>query len=182
VVQRGGARNAFRILKSKRIFNDTKLIFLKVDQIEKFRNHSLTETKFDLALSSEVYQRLEGDQENYISNLKRLSKNFAIFAPNNGNESHTTLSGLKSVHLKDLLRCCGEGQPENTIYDYGFLDMPPFPPGLTRSKEKRMQAAESQVETLLMKGLEIYCLCEFLFPKFLKEKIAHITYVMVKNE
>jgi len=176
------AREALLALQSKKLFDGLKVTFLKTDRIAEFDDGRLIEGKFDIALTSEVLQRLGDAKETYIDSLKRLAKNYVIFAPNRGNKSHANLSGLKSVYLMDLVKYCEKGQAKRAIYEYGFLDMPPFPPGLSRSKVKRMQAAESQVETFLMKGLEIYCLCEFLFPKFLKEKTAHIAYVMVKNE
>jgi hypothetical protein len=173
--------NAYRNVKDSGYFNDITVNFIKIDEISGLSHQSFKDGQFDIALSSEVYQRLDGAQETYISNLKRISKNFAVFAPNGGNESHARFSGLKSVYLMDLLKSCKKGQPEHAIYDYGFLDMPPFPPGLNRSKEKRNQVAESRIETFLMKGLEIYCLGEYLFPKFVKKKIAHIVYVMAKT-
>jgi hypothetical protein len=137
--------------------------------------------EFDLALSSEVFQRLDGAQGTYVSSLKRLAKNFAIFVPNRGNESHSNLSGLRSVDLRELLNYFPEQNHGLNIFDYGYVDMPPFPPGLTRSREKRMEAAESRLEGFLMKGLEIYSRFEDLVPTFLKEKAAHIVYVMARS-
>lgn len=172
----------YQNLKTRGYFDDTKAAFLNTDQLAELSHSGFGEGQFDIALSSEVFQRLGDAQETYIASLKGLAKNYAIFAPNGGNKSHANLSGLKSVYLIDLLKDCKKSQTGHEIYDYGFLDMPPFPPGLSRSKEKRMQAAESRLETFLMKGLEIYCLCEYILPKFVKEKIAHIVYVMAKNE
>lgn len=174
------ARKALWTLKSKKLFDDTNVMFLKADDLAEFNNDNLTGGKFDLALSSEVFQRLDGVQGIYISNLKRVAKHFAIFVPNRGNESHASLSGLNSVHLEELLRRCQE-HSEVRIYDYGYVDIPPFPPGLTRSQEKRQRASESWLECLLMKGLETYSLCEDLLPNVLKAKIAHIIYVMAKS-
>ena len=167
-------------LKFKQLMNETKISFIKTDSISEFNNQSVIKERFDLALSSEVLQRIDTSKETYISNLMKVSKNFAVFAPNRSNESHASLSGLKSVGLKELLRYCRK-HPETRIYDYGYLDMPPFPPGISRSQEKRDQAANSPFETFLMKILEIYNICEDITPKFIKAKFAHITYVMVKN-
>ena len=176
----GKAQKALLTLISERLFDESKIIFIQADKIAEFNNQSLTGGKFDLALSSEVLQRLDGAQGIYISNLKRVAHNFAIFVPNRRNESHANLSGLNSVYLEELLQYCQAGQSGVKIYDYGYIDMPPFPPGLSRSQEKRKQVVESRLETLLMKGLEIYSLFEDMIPKFIKEKFAHIVYVMAK--
>jgi len=169
------------MLKSEKFVDETKFTFIKTDRIWEFNSIDVIKGEFDLALSSEVLQRLDGTRETYISNLKKAAKYFAIFVPNRGNESHANLSGLKSLYLEELLQHCQEGYPETTLYDYGYIDMPPFPPGLSRSQEKREKASESRFESFLMKGLEFYGLCEDLIPKFIKEKIAHIIYVMGKN-
>ena len=175
------ARNALSIIKSKELFNDTGIELIKVDNIAEFNNDDrVFKKKFDLALSSEVLQRLNGARETYISNLKKSAKNFAVFAPNRGNKSHALLSGLNSIYLEDLLKNYNEGPAGGTIYDFGYIDMPPFPPGLTRAQEKREQASESRFEAFLMKGLEVYCLCEDIIPIFAKKRIAHIVYIMAK--
>ena len=173
------AQKALDILKSGGRFNN-KIEFLKTDNLAEF-NKELNKVIFDIALSSEVLQRLDSRRGDYFSCLRNSAKNFAVFVPNRGNQSHAKLSGLNSLHLEELLRYCRNGVSGMDIYDYGYIDMPPFPPGLTRSQEKREQATESRIETFLMKGLEIYSLCEELFPKFIKEKLAHIVYVMVKS-
>ncbi len=175
------SQKVLSILESRSHLNHRKVTFLKADSIEQFNHKSLRNRKIDLVLSSEVYQRLNGHQDAYISNLKQLSKHFAVFAPNRANTSHAKLSGLRSVYLSELLTSCQRGQLPMTIYDCGYLDLPPFPPGLSRSKEKREQASTSRLESSLMKVLEAYCLCEDLFPEFIKRKIAHIAYVMGKT-
>lgn len=175
------AQNTLRHLKSMQRFDDKRVLFLKAEQMAEFKNESLMKEKFDLALSSEVFQRLDGGKENYLSNLMRLAKNFALFAPNSGNSSHANLSGLKSVRLEELLKFFQKAHLRTTLYDYGYIDMPPFPPGLTRSQEKRYQAAESRIERFFMKGLEIYSICEDIIPQSIKKQVAHIIYVMGKS-
>jgi hypothetical protein len=175
------AQKVFQILLSNNSFCHRNVLFLKADQIAEFNDKNLKERKIDLALSSEVYQRLDGAQKTYFSNLWKLSKNFAIFAPNRANSSHAELSGLKSVYLDDLLKYCLEVHPQTSLYDYGYLDLPPFPPGLCRSQEKREQASGSRLEAFLMKGLELYSLCEKIIPDIFKAKVAHIAYVIVKK-
>jgi len=176
-------RTALSAIKTKELFNDTNIVLTQVDSVAEFNKHNnLFNERFGLALSSEVLQRLDGAQETYISNLKKAARNFAVFAPNCGNESHANLSGLKGVYLEDLLKHFSGRGADETIYDCGYIDMPPFPPGLTRSQEKRVQASESALETFLMMCLQIYCLCEDIIPDVVKKKIAHIVYVMAKNQ
>ncbi len=174
------AQDVLRILIKKKIFGETKVLFFKADRIEDLTDLGWRKEEFDLALSNEVLQRLHRTQGLYISNIKKLAKNFALFAPNRENKSHTTSSGLTGVSLEELLARCNEGDSSFDIFDYGYLDMPPFPPGLSRAQEKRKKAAESRLEAFLMKGLEIYSMCESITPKFIKKKKAHIVYVLAK--
>ncbi len=173
------ARKALDIIKSGGRFNN-RVRFMKTDNLARF-GEALNVGVFDLALSSEVLQRLDGEREVYISNLTRIAKNIAIFVPNRGNESHADLSGLNSIYLEELLKYFREGHSGTTVFNYGYIDMPPFPPGLSRSDEKRQKASESRIESFLMKGLEFYSLFEDIFPVFIKKKAAHIVFVMVKN-
>jgi hypothetical protein len=176
------AREVFSLSRSQGYFADCKATFSSVNNIAKIDNSNFLSGEFDLALSSEVLQRLEGSQHNYISTLKKLAKYFALFVPNNGNESHAHLSGLNSISLTELLRSCRNISQELAIYDYGYVDAPPFPPGLSRSEDKRQQAAQSSFESFLMKGLEVYSRCESILPKFIMKKNAHIVYVMAGTE
>jgi len=154
--------------------------FIKINNLPEFNYKSGIDGKFDLALSSEVFQRIDKGKETYISNLIKVANNFAIFAPNRGNESHASLSGLNSVSLEELLIYC-QAHSKATLYDYGYIDMPPFPPGISRSQDKREKASRSRIESFLMKGLEIYNLSEDIIPTFIKRQIAHIVYVMAIN-
>ena len=176
------AREVFTLAKSQGYFADCKATFSSVNSIAKIDNSNFLSGEFDLALSSEVLQRLEGSQHSYISRLKSLAKYIALFVPNNGNESHADLSGLNSVSLKELLRFCQNTSQQLAIYDYGYVDAPPFPPGLSRSQDKRQQAAQSSFEGFLMKGLEVYSRCENILPNFIMKKNAHIVYVMAGTE
>lgn len=173
------AQKVLRTLRAQKIFDERNVTCLKVEEMAEFNKEKPSPGLFDLALSSEVLQRLDKAQGTYISNLKKVSKNFALFVPNQGNESHARISELKGVYLRDMLRYCYEGDLRIHIFDHGYLDMPPFPPGLKRSQQKRERAATSRLTTLMMKGLETYSLCEDLIPKFLKKKKAHIVYAMI---
>jgi len=174
------AQSVLSTLKEKQLIDAKMVVFEKVENLTSFKDEGIMKGKFDLALSSEVYQRLDGGQQAYIDNLRIKADNLAIFVPNQGNSSHAELSGLKSVYLEGLLKHFGECA-NMSIYDAGYLDMPPFPPGLSRSQEKRQQASENRLEGFLMKILGLYCYFEKFFPGFVKKKIAHITYFMAKG-
>jgi hypothetical protein len=175
------AKKALALLKTRGILEDKKVTYCQLEHLEHFYSEVTPQGKFDLILSNEVIQRLDLNeaQEIYISNIKRLGKNFVFFVPNGGNDSHVNFSGLKSLHLDELLTLCQKTNPIQ-ILDCGYLDMPPFPPGLSRAQEKREQAVENNFENLVMKGLELYCLLEDIWPGFIKKKIAHIAYIMAK--
>lgn len=169
------------ILEAEKLIDKTNFSLIKADQISEFNHSGVFKKKFDLALSSEVLQRADTAKTTYISNLMKVAKNFVVFVPNQENESHANLSGLKSVHLGELLKYCRQINSSAYLYDYGYIDMPPFPPGLSRSPEKREKASKSRFEIFLMNSLQLYSLCEDIIPNFIKKKIAHIIYVMVKN-
>lgn len=176
------AWKALNTLKKKNLCNDINFFFSAVDSLAEFDNHCLHEDKFDLAFSSEVLQRLKEDKARYLLNLRKKAKNSAIFAPNGKNSFHVKLSGLKGVYLEELLDLCNQTGSGSNIFDSGYLDLPPFPPGLSRSQESRERASESRVDAFFMKGLEIYSKIEKFMPKVVKEKNAHIVYVMIKNQ
>jgi len=139
------------------------------------------DVRFDLALSSEVVQRLGEDRDAYISGLQRLAKHAAVFAPNGANAAHARRSRLAGLGLEELVSFFQKPASSWTVCDHGYVDMPPFPPGISRSPEKRERAVRSRFEAFLMKGLEGYSLCEELCPYPIKSRVAHIVYVIAKN-
>jgi hypothetical protein len=85
---------------------------------------------FDLALSCEVIQKYTySEQMIYFRKLSVVCDRFIVFAPNRKNHSHVGRSGLNSVDLSML-----QYQLNQTgwkVSDSGYLDIPPFPPGMT---------------------------------------------------
>lgn len=130
---------------------------------------------FDLCLSSEVLQRLGTHRDNYIVNVKRLAAGCALFAPNGDNPDHTGISGLSGLRLeefRELLRVAVlAAEPD-------YIDMPPFPPGITRSAEQRKQASSGRLEALLMWGLGFYARLERAFPSRWRQRHSHIVYAL----
>ena len=127
---------------------------------------------YDLALSSEVLQRLdEAARFSYVANVQRVAQRLAVFCPNADNPAHTNLSGLTGVTKEELGAYAG-ARPYRT----GFIDMPPFPPGLTRTDEQREQATTGRMEAVAMFGLGAYARLERLVPERIRRQQSHIVY------
>lgn len=134
---------------------------------------------FDLILSSEVLQRLTPEgRRNYVTHLRRLAPTMALFCPNAGNEAHNSRSGLGGLSLEELRALAGEGGGR-VIADY--IDMPPFPPGITRSAEQRDEATSGRFEAFVMWGLGVYARAERVLPGALRRRHAHIVYAFVSG-
>jgi hypothetical protein len=127
--------------------------------------------KYDVALSCEVMQRLSPDVRAVFARaLRRLAPRGAVFVPNAENESHTKISGLSGLSRRDLRDVMGPGA------ETGFVDMPPFPPGITRSAEQRQRASTGLFEATAMLGLQAYARAEPYVPVGLQRRVAHIVY------
>jgi hypothetical protein len=123
----------------------------------------------DLLLSCEVLQRVPAPaQSTFVSGLREGNPRGAIFVPNSANRSHHAISGLAGFDEAALRGIVGAG-PE-----IDFVDMPPFPPGITRSASQRTRASSGWVERAAMRGLDVYCYAERFVPRSLKARIAHI--------
>lgn len=145
-------------------------------------------TKFDLALTSEVLQRLDpARRQAFLSGLVSVAHSVALFSPNAGNGAHTTISGLASIHLDELRILIERATTHDAIksagakreYVVGYVDMPPFPPGITRSEAQRVQASQGWFESAAMWGLARYARLEKYLPKGLRSRQAHIVYALV---
>lgn len=135
----------------------------------------LGEAAFDLTLSSEVLQRLDpAGRAAYWQRVSALGQRQAFFAPNGDNAAHTTLSGLAGLTL-DEIRASVAGRPART----GYIDLPPFPPGVVRDAAQRDQASRGRLEALAMRGLAAYARIESLLPLRLRRRQAHIVYALI---
>jgi hypothetical protein len=133
--------------------------------------------KFDMCLGSEVVQRL-GDigRRGYVSCLAKLAPILALFVPNGDNSSHRTITGLSGLSLAELRALIELAGMSATC---GYLDMPPFPPGLTRSAAQRERAASGQLEALAMWALGQYARAETYFPTRWRRFHSHMAYAFV---
>lgn len=136
------------------------------------------EEHFDLALSSEVLQRVAGsDRGAYLEAMAASAARVALFCPNADNQAHANLSGLASISLEDLGRLTS-----NWTGKTGFIDMPPFPPGLTRSDAQREQAATGRLEALAMSGLGVYARVERFIPERIRRRKSHIVFATIQAD
>jgi hypothetical protein len=125
----------------------------------------------DLVACSEVLQRIPAERRgSFCAALVESAPAGLVFVPNSINDSHLKISGLGGMtpeELRGLLPVSRE---------VGLVDMPPFPPGITRSAEQRERATSGRTEALAMAGLQLYASAERLAPRFLAERVAHIAY------
>lgn len=148
---------------------------------------------YDLALSSEVLQRLSsGERHSYVARLGRLAAAAALFCPNAGNEAHNSISGLAGLRLEEMQALTADRRPltidelavsgrRSAVVSSGYIDMPPFPPGITRSAEQREEATSGRFEALVMWGLGRYAHVERLLPKRLRQRQSHIVYAFLES-
>jgi hypothetical protein len=137
--------------------------------------------RFDLALSSEVLQRLAAAKRPaYVAALRARAGAVALFAPNADNSAHTGRSGLAGLRLEEMRALVVEtavgGRPLAVVS--GYIDMPPFPPGITRSDAQREQATQGAFEAAVMGGLRLYAHGERFLPAALRQRQSHIVYAL----
>jgi hypothetical protein len=101
----------------------------------------------------------------------------ALFAPNAENTAHANLSGLATVKL-GRMKTLFLQTPELTLETAGYIDMPPFPPGLMRTEEQREQASSGLFEAAAMWGLGYYARLEQILPTSIRRRQSHIVYGM----
>ena len=140
----------------------------------------LPDPPFDLALSCEVVQRMDRPmRDRFVAGLARVAKRIALFAPNAGNRAHATRSHLNALALDDL---SGLMAPAGfMLEDRGYVDMPPFPPGLTLSQAKREQVKQARWQGPALALLHLFCLGEERLPPSGKRPFAHIVYAVGRS-
>ncbi|MGO9835147.1 MAG: hypothetical protein ACLP1X_13120 [Polyangiaceae bacterium] len=126
----------------------------------------------DVVLSCEVLQRIPASaQPVFVSALRSLGPIGALFVPNAENASHLEISGLGGFSRRELEALFKGAR-------LGYVDMPPFPPGIARSKEQRARASSGVAEAVAMRILDAYCSGERFVPSFVKRRFAHIVGAM----
>ena len=130
--------------------------------------------EFDLCWSSEVLQRFDAvGRQRYIACFANRAHRLALFVPNGDNSAHRRISGLAGLSLNELRALI---EPEGASAAFGYVDLPPFPPGLTRSAAQRERAVSGKLEALAMWSLGNYARLEMFLPSRWRSRHAHIVY------
>lgn len=138
---------------------------------------SLAPNPFDLALSCEVLQRLPaGERALFVAGMGRASRQFVTFAPNAGNSAHATRSHLGCLTMAEMTDIIARTGAK--VQAAGFVDMPPFPPGLTLSGAKREQVQQAWWQRPALSTLGLFCRLEQILPVRAKRPFAHIVYAV----
>jgi hypothetical protein len=136
---------------------------------------------YDLWVTTSSIQRLkDGGLEGYLDQVRHKSRCAVLFAPNKDNRAHLTLTRMDGFRLADLVEVCTRAGL--TVRGAGYVDLPPFPPGIKRSDEAKKKAAESRIERFAMRGLEGWAWGERFLPRFLKRRFAHLVYVWLQSD
>jgi hypothetical protein len=127
---------------------------------------------YDLWVSTSAIQCLDRDGlASYLVRVRAHSRFAVLFAPNSGNDAHMTISGLDGFRLSQFTEMCTRAGLQ--VIEAGYLDLPPFPPGIQRSEEAKARASSSPVERLAMAVLQGWGRLERYLPRGLKRRYSH---------
>ena len=154
-------------------------------QIKLLTRQQLTSPRFykdnfdmiDLVINSEVVQNwTKPERVNWVEGMTQLTSNLVIFVPNKGNQAHMTISKIKRLSMDEINRLTSRQGLT------GYIDMPPFPPGIKRSKEQKGTLVESRFFwPVLSNTLKIWMMLQNNILSGLLPSRAHLIYLFVKN-
>jgi len=125
--------------------------------------------RFDLVISCEVLQRLgRTERAVYMQRLGEISSLSIFFAPNAGNAAHARISKLHTLSLGELKRLAKE--TGHGLLAYGYIDMPPFPPGLNQPKREGSRVGFTPV----FNSLTVWATLEKFAPRAILKRQSHI--------
>jgi len=131
---------------------------------------------FDLALSCEVLQRLSPDNQiRYVRSLKNIAKRVILFVPNGDNRCHQSHSGLNGVKMQALIKQL-DITDINKYRDAGYVDMPPWPPGVKNNPLKG--GVGRAICNISLSILRVISAIEPFYPGLFKLKYAHLIYMV----
>jgi len=135
---------------------------------------------FDVSFNMEVLQRLsKSRRQDFTASVAKLAPLSFSFAPNAANGLHNRVSGLKSLSLEELIELNEAAGLK--VLDSGFIDLPPFPPGLRQGESAG--GGKSVLDVVLTPPLKFWMNLEGFYPNFIKGRLAHIVYtVALKDE
>jgi len=131
---------------------------------------------FDWVLSCEALQRLSpGGQVQYIKSLKKIAKKVILFVPNGDNNGHQSHSGLNTVTMGALIKQLDIAD-SSEHRDTGYIDMPPWPPGVKSNPLKGDMGMA--ICNISLNILQVISAIEPFYPQFFKLKYAHLIYIV----
>lgn len=149
--------------------------------VDSLSNLKQVSGSFDLAIANEVLQRAPSAERGaYVAAQCERATAVAIFCPNAQNPDHAAHSGLDTLDLSEL-RSLMTQLPNCSMTSQGYIDMPPFPTGVSRSEEQRAQASSGQFEAFAMWGLGHFARCERFIPGKIRRQKSHIIYALCKS-
>ncbi|MCP4363512.1 MAG: hypothetical protein GY796_36400 [Chloroflexi bacterium] len=153
----------------------------QLKQIPNLTQLSDLDAPFDLAISNEVLQRLPAAERIAYGQVQMdASTAVALFCPNADNPDHANHSGLATLSLPELQSLSAISSPSVTLS--GYIDMPPFPTGVTRNEEQRVQAESGALESFAMWGLGMYARLEKVLPAAVRRQKSHIIYALLSGK
>lgn len=168
------------------IIPDTEI--LKTNSWNELKNYNV-----DITLSCEVFQRLDNTSKDmFIDFIRNNTRKYLVFVPNGNDIAHKNVSTLKTLSIDELTGIFRDTE----ITNFGYVDCPPNPPGITLNKNKNknisVDTKDDSTITDKLKGVIIYILLStwyivfeqkisFLLKNFF-ESNAHIVFVVGEND
>lgn len=121
------------------------------------------------------YRRNNEARYNYINQLFDSSDSAIIYAPNNDNSAYLEITGLSSISKTEALLWCTNLKGHTVCRKIGFIDMPPFPPGVKTVVASRKR--NLGLKKFICKGLEAWHYLDSALPELFKRHFSHIIYL-----
>ncbi|MBK7919635.1 MAG: class I SAM-dependent methyltransferase [Chloroflexi bacterium] len=138
---------------------------------------------FDLCISSEVVQRLDpAERGRYAARLAAWARPWPCSRPTATIPPIPTSAAFPALPWPNCKPSLPISLSPTLHFKAGYIDMPPFPPGITRSDEQREQATSGRMEALAMWGLGYYARAEKLLPTAVRRSKSHIVFILVQRE
>lgn len=151
---------------------------LNIALISDWCNVSLERT-FDLIISCEVLQRMsQVMRAKYLRQLAGMADTLVFFAPNAENTAHAKISKLQALRLDELTDLSKSSNLE--LLASGYIDMPPFPPGLKWAGSRRRTTLNRGLQKVMMSFLTLWSHLENALG-FLKAGNSHMVYCISKT-
>ena len=148
---------------------------MEVNHIGDFGNLKL-DRHFDIAISCAVVQRIKKEARcNYINQLFDSSDSAIIYAPNKDNNGHLKITGLSSISKAEALLWCTNLKGHSIRRKIGFIDTPPFPPGVKSNVVSKK--TNIGLTKFICGGLEVWHYLDLALPEFFKRRLSHIIYL-----